>query len=556
MLSLAFDPVYQALITIEQRPRYQNDLNTTAKRAQGFVDPSSGEYLTFLFTINCFTSMILSFSNTDIFYLSSNKRFHLVLSSDGQSTLSTDWTIGVTSAILSDTSILETDPFCPTRNCTFPVFSSLGFCSNCINITQFLQQNSNCTEILVPSQEYHPYASEEYRMKCIYWLPPSSSGLNYSAYIADGLAIQNGSFSLSWTSFRETYRNNWGNPELFEDAPSFLTRFVHVRDENGETFESYQAPFDLPDGKIIPSSITQIAMIKTSPRTGSISTGFIHTAHICALSFCAREYNISMTSGALRFEIVSTSYSNLTFQADDPESPSRGNSSYTFTFPDSTNDFTFIHGPTQVLNWNFDEAGMGEALSYMLEGNSTFSGPYDGDRLIQFGTSVLQSRLNASINIPKTMDRVAAAMTNHLRNLSSLNIYGQSGSMELYVRVSWPWLALPVLSVILGMILLISVMKVTRKHKLNIWKTSELALLFHGLDFSLHDTAEMDKVSEMEEIAMALQVRLGQGPRGGLQLQRKREDSGQTPTPCKNAISSHPQLASTSTFFSHDAAIL
>ena len=506
MLSLAFDPVYQALITIEQRPRYQNNPIATAKRVQSFEDLSSCKDLTFLFTINCFTLMTLSFSNTDTFYLSSNMRFHLALRSESQLRLPNDWMLGISSAILSNTSILETDPSCPTGNCTFPVFSSLGFCSNCIDITQFLQQNSNCTQ--------EQLNSNEERMDCTYWLPPSSSGRNYSSE----QGIVNGSFNFSW-GFS-------GSGAWIEDAPSYLTEFLASFDDSGSYLRIYQTPFDLPDGKIIPSSLTQIALIKTSPQTGSMSTGFVHTAHICALSFCTREYNVSMTSGVLQSEIISTSYSNLTLKIDPENSQDLAfvNSSYTFKFPDSANNFTFIaNGSISVRNETFEEL-MFDALSSILEGSVTVNDSAGLPSTIS-ATSMIQSGLNASTNIPKTMDRVAAAMTNSLRDLSSLNVHGQSGSIELYVRVSWPWLALPVLSVILGMILLISVMKVTRKHKLNIWKTSELALLFHGLDFSLHDTAEMDKVSEMEEIAMALQVRLGQGPRGGLQLQRKQEDS-------------------------------
>lgn len=137
--------------------------------------------------------------------------------------------------------------------------------------------------------------------------------------------------------------------------------------------------------------------------------------------------------------------------------------------------------------------------------------------------NILQSRLNASTNISATMDRVAEAMTNTFRDRSNLTIQGQSGIMELYIRVSWLWLALPVFSSILGKVILISVMTMTRKHKLPVWKTSELALLFHDLDFSLPDTVKMHKASEMEEVAMGLQVRLRQGPTGELQLQRRTE---------------------------------
>lgn len=43
VLSLAFDPVYQALITIEQRPRYQNHPVAVIKRGLSF-DSSNCKY--------------------------------------------------------------------------------------------------------------------------------------------------------------------------------------------------------------------------------------------------------------------------------------------------------------------------------------------------------------------------------------------------------------------------------------------------------------------------------------------------------------------------------
>ena len=55
----------------------------------------------------------------------------------------------------------------------------------------------------------------------------------------------------------------------------------------------------------------------------------------------------------------------------------------------------------------------------------------------------------------------------------------------------------------------------TRRHKLHIWKYSELALLFHRLELVSDNAAELLKASEMEEIAAAIKVELEQGRRGG-----------------------------------------
>lgn len=197
------------------------------------------------------------------------------------------------------------------------------------------------------------------------------------------------------------------------------------------------------------------------------------------------------------------------------QSTDGGATSYTSTYHRSKSDFTFNAGNfTYLIGLQF-EAGILAALRGILEGNVTFF-----DDAVP-SPKMLQSGLNAASDITATMDRVAVAMTNTLRDFSNLTVQGQSGSMELYIQISWPWLALPVLSVILETILLISVITVTRKHRLPIWKTSELALLFHGLDFSLDDRVKRHKVSEMEEAATALRVRLGRGPSGDLQLQRK-----------------------------------
>lgn len=76
-------------------------------------------------------------------------------------------------------------------------------------------------------------------------------------------------------------------------------------------------------------------------------------------------------------------------------------------------------------------------------------------------------------------------------------------------------------------ILLISVIIITRRHKLPVWKTSELALLFHGIGFSTltdygRGSAEMLKASEMEDVASALQVRFGwDSEKNILKLERK-----------------------------------
>lgn len=269
--------------------------------------------------------------------------------------------------------------------------------------------------------------------------------------------------------------------------------------------------------------------MKFAPVTSSANLGSLSTADICALTVCAKEYNISMTSGILRSETVLTSYSKLT-KHDDLNRTDIQDWSYTFEFPDNINNFNVVthkeysisdHSLYSIFTF---EARMRDVLQQILEDDLFFysDGALNDMRFTSVANMLLNG-LNASPDIPETMNRIAAAMTNRLRDISNHTVHGLSGSMVLHVRVSWPWLLLPICSVILGTILLISVMITTRKHKLPIWKTSELALLFHGLDFRVGNTTKMHQASEMEEVASALQVRLGRGCGGMLKLQRKSE---------------------------------
>lgn len=348
-----------------------------------------------------------------------------------------------------------------------------------------------------------------YVVRCTYWLPLSSSGRNYS-YFESSFGyndIHNGSdITLSWNI---TDMAGYGLYS-YVDAPSFSTKFLTNSDSVGSE------EIHLSNGEIIPSSFATMALIKGAPITGSASTGYISTANICALSVCAKEYNVSMTSGILRSEIVSTSYSDLTIH-EDPRTLF-GNSSYKFAFPNNaSNGFIFVANKTitatdgrhSVIS-TFEEKFL-VALQEIFWGDLKLNTDQLYNSESSLSSNILQAGLNASVSIPNTIDRVAAAMTNRLRDISNLTTRGQSGSMEVYIRVSWLWLLLPTLSIFFGMALLTSVIIVTRRRKLPVWKTSELALLFHGLDFPLNDTINMHQASAMEEVASAFQVRLTQG---------------------------------------------
>lgn len=56
MISMAFDPMYQALIQVEQRPRYQDDSNVIVKRALNFDQTNCECFILFLLKVSFFVS--------------------------------------------------------------------------------------------------------------------------------------------------------------------------------------------------------------------------------------------------------------------------------------------------------------------------------------------------------------------------------------------------------------------------------------------------------------------------------------------------------------------
>ena len=330
-------------------------------------------------------------------------------------------------------------------------------------------------------------------MDCTYWIPLSRSGRNLTVVEGNG-SYNRSNATISW--FARWTIANWedGSHTELIHFPLFITKVLKHDDSTGSD------EIHLSDEEVIPSSFATMAFIKGVPSTGAASIGYISTADLCAFSICAREYNVSMTSGFLRSEIVSTSYGDV---KGVDEALAEGSMSYAFTFPNNPgNDFTFFPSKKLIrdefildgkrMAWAPIEWTLQEAMQGVFNDDLVLNG--DGDVWTEYQSptaSFLQGGLNASVSIPKTMDRVAAAMTNHLRDRSNITIQGLSGSIEVYIRVSGLWLLLPVISTLLGTALLASVIVVTRRRKLPAWKASELALLFHGLDFPLNDTIDM-----------------------------------------------------------------
>ena len=267
----------------------------------------------------------------------------------------------------------------------------------------------------------------------------------------------------------------------------------------------YQTPFNLDNGTSIPSKISLLNFLRTTP-----STGFVKIAHLCALSFCVREYNVSVKAGRISSSVLSTSYSKMAYNITRPQT------SYAFAVGNQSLDFAAPAGPDSTYT---TESWLDINLQNILQGNITISD--DGFGSEPNASNEIVYSFNASTAIPGAMDRVALAMTTHLQDFSNSILTGQAESTETYIHVERAWIALPALLVVSGVACLIIAMIETKKCGLHVWKTSEMPLLVHGLDSVSPDAAFFNRITEMEEWAKKTEVLLAEGAEDGLLLRRK-----------------------------------
>lgn len=429
--------------------------------------------------------------------------------------LSFPWTDAIVNAVSDPKYDVDTVPSCPSGNCTWPVFSSLGFCSNCRNITPYVNNHTACHggSRPIPINAQGTWLEKAYAdTVCNYGLPNSSFG---RVLITDS-AVSNSRQDEAgpgeggyYENFTITYYSNeWGG-----GAPYFsifavndgLTTSPFPDWFNGTS--QYQTPFQLDDGTSVPSKISHLAFLKTIA-----SSGLVADAHLCALSFCARQYNVSVKSGTVSTSVISTTYSNMTYNISVPQT------SYAFATGDHTLAFT---APARHDSTWTTESWLNVQLGDILQGNLTLEGVPIGDVVRPNATDHILYNFNASTDIPATMDRVALAMTTHLRELSNLTQSGQSGSLETVIRVKWAWLCLPAALVVSGAICLLVAIRETKKHGSHVWKSSAMALLFHGVDTKIQGAAYMEKMSEMDALAKQSLVQLAQCGEDGMLLRQK-----------------------------------
>lgn len=427
--------------------------------------------------------------------------------------LSYPWANAITDAAFNNGPAGEVVFACPSGNCTWPLFTSLGVCSNYRDVSAYVQAHTDCQTSSGFSthrkflKRSAPSSNREVTT-CNYRMPPLRNG---NVTITKDTITENGNQSLTvkFTSSRPK-----SNVPLFSTftvydgkADGKLENFALVQRTPEKLVSVHQTPFGLDDGMSIPSKTSLLGLLRTNP-----DNVVAEAAHLCALSLCANRLNATVDRGILSSEVVATSYSEMSWI------PSTSLSSYTFFSGNETFNDTVDRNESDAVPLEYM---LNHGLRIILQGNVT--GSTSGgvpDPLRPKATSQLMFAFNNSTDAPATMARVAKAIINYMQVMSNETILGQTASIEPFVQVRWAWLALPASLIAAGIVTLILAVTKTKRHNLRVWKTAEMALLFHGLDPPIPQVASINIASEMESWSKDVKARLVQGSGDCITLRR------------------------------------
>jgi Protein of unknown function (DUF3176) len=416
---------------------------------------------------------------------------------------------------------------CPTGNCTFPsYYHTVGFCSDCIDATNELHVSSEVSANNLTAWNLTLPAS-------------SASPSQNTTAIVNGMATSGGSDYL-------LMKSSGGRTDI---VVGFMTSNMSESCEDtcpsleDENYDKCNANW-------------QDVQWGCAAYPGSRSSGI--GAARCSLFPCVRTYNAIVAGGRWLESLLSVAtewnlatnaggiYSSMLdiecLNAQDKQSltdagynfegrswiPYNLSVDYTGNFSSGTNlntnvtegavsgkciyqhgaiainsidSFlaTFLNGTIKPGTYWYDYHGSAQLQAIYNEGNLTFD------------------RIN------ETWRNISDSITTYMRQNGDVNFStpatGQALRDQTCVHIRWAFLAYPAVLVLLAIIFFICMVFETRRGQTSRhdWKSSPLALLFHGLDREAlkgEETFDFVSTKEMDQIAGRTPVRLSQTEHG------------------------------------------
>ena len=428
---------------------------------------------------------------------------------------------------------------CETGNCSFPhdngiAYQSLGICHKCANVSSsiliFCQNGSlpdnidfqECNYTLPLQPNATSYYLRESNETSVWW--PATS-MNDSTQL--GPSIPLGQY--------------WQHALLLDMQPQYTNEQLY-----GEPSEPIQYdPKGNPGIVLVDNnSVGKFAYIAESylwndtaefrAEADGDPVNNYPVAVECGLYPCIQSYGASVDNGLLHEEMVHQQYlhwPNLpAVDLDAVASPcivngndidaSDINVSWNISYEDPIGvlggvpDITGLTSTNRQCLYHLDMSSISAMTIFfamMMKGDH-YAQTFDVvNNVGQTWRDILYKAGNNNLTTTNTtMSNIAASMTNNMRLKASNSkpVLGQVWWSETCVEVQWAWLTLHAVLVSFCILFLVLTMLLSSKYaRGQLWKSSALALMFHGLnDATAEKVGMIDAVDEMEDRAGRLQV--------------------------------------------------
>ncbi|PSN64329.1 hypothetical protein BS50DRAFT_498919 [Corynespora cassiicola Philippines] len=347
---------------------------------------------------------------------------------------------------------------CPSGNCDWSLYTSLGICHRCEDISELMDY----------------VCGEEQTLNFLYYstLATNPCGYRFQHAFAVGTyspskqnlqkRIQHvlGSTGIGTrTRDRERNRSTVWNSTVYGDVSNpiadFYMSFVH----GGEYDAQRNSPASLYE---------------------------------CMFHWCAKTFNATYENGQLHETLVSTESKQVMLPGynESMKGPfAIASNGKTFTIPQNVT--AMVEGviqayvPTRLDNDDVDSTGKFPGIWDFIR-----TPPYD-------------------INVP--LAKIAEAATNNmrLRTNDTEMVNGTAWTNENFVQIRWPWVTLPATLLLSTLVFVCATILETRRQNAEVYKSSALATLLHGITEDVRERYHpAASLSEVEAMSQKLDVKL------------------------------------------------
>jgi hypothetical protein len=234
----------------------------------------------------------------------------------------------------------------------------------------------------------------------------------------------------------------------------------------------------------------------------------IEEASQCMLSLCERESTITAMEGSIKLTPSSPNYGNLFL--DGGTAPFR-KSCWQPEGENATPVDKVIDTYVDRSRRAFCPVGFfaGDISEYLV-GNATLA-VVDGDNSVYvpgeefYSSKTVGNRIARGLE--KRLENIATALTNYGLEKTNETVRSRAYAEETYVKVRWWWILLPTLLQLSTLILFITTVVYSRRNGVPIWKSSVLAIIYHGVedldekkDLAAEKLSGMDAVARMDKM--------------------------------------------------------